>query len=54
MSKRLETYRKLDDLNIFDVVYKILWDKVDQETATDMEQLVFWEMGRYLDSKKGA
>lgn len=52
MSRNFETYKKLDELNILDVIYKILWDKVDNETATDAEQLTFWEMGHYYDSKK--
>lgn len=40
------------DTKILETVWKTLWDKVESDTATDAEQRMFWELGRYYDYKK--
>lgn len=52
--------REVRNMNIFDnidakvleTVWAVLWDKVDKDVATDAEQRMFWELGRYYDHKK--
>lgn len=36
------------------ILYKVLYNKVDKEISTDTEEVMFWELGRYLDKKKAA
>lgn len=36
------------------ILYKVLYNKVDNETSTDTEEVMFWELGHYLDKKKAA
>lgn len=40
------------DTKVLETVWKTLWDKVEADTATDAEQRMFWELGRYYDHKK--
>ena len=37
-----------------DILYKVLYKKVDREISTDTEEVMFWELGHYLDKKKVA
>ena len=40
------------DAKVLETVWAVLWDKVDKDVATDAEQRMFWELGRYYDRKK--
>ena len=40
------------DAKVLETVWAVLWDKVDKDVATDAEQRMFWELGRYYDHKK--
>jgi hypothetical protein len=40
------------DVKVLETVWETLWDKVEADTATDAEQRMFWELGRYYDHKK--
>ena len=41
------------DAQVLKTIWETLWDKVDKDIATDAEQRMFWELGRYYDHKKG-
>ena len=42
----------LVDEKILKTVWETLWTKIDNDTATDAEHNLFWELGRYYDHKK--
>ncbi len=51
--KKTYDFSKLNTETL-DVLYKTLFNKVDMEMSTDTEELMFWELGHYLDEKKTA
>ena len=51
--KRTYNFKNLN-AETLNILYKILFHKIDMEISTDSEELMFWELGHYLDERKAA
>lgn len=46
----VDDFIAMDD-DALDVLYHMLMHKVDMQTASDDEEVIFWEIGHYYDEK---